>query len=68
MPEHIHLFVSAPPRYFPSQSVKYCKDLSSKWIKKEYPEFRIKGYEVRTRAYFVYTTGNVSSETINKEV
>ena len=64
MPDHIHLFVSAPPRYSPAQIVKYFKGISSKWIKKEYPEFGIKGSEVWTRAYFVSTTGNVSSETI----
>ena len=35
MPDHIHLFVSAPPKYSPAQIVKYFKGISSKWIKKD---------------------------------
>jgi len=33
MRNHIHLFVSAPPRYALSQIVKYFKGISSKWLK-----------------------------------
>lgn len=68
MPDHIHLFVSAPPRYAPSQIVKYFKGISSKWLKRYFPEFGVKGSEVWTRAYFVSTAGNVSSETIKQYI
>jgi len=64
MSDHIHLFVSAPPRYAPSQIVKYFKGISSKWLKKYFPDFEFKGSEVWTRSYFVFTAGNVSSEII----
>jgi len=61
---HIHIFVSAKPKYAPSQIIKYFKDISPKWLKKYFPDFGFKGSETWTRAYFVSTAGNVSSEII----
>ncbi len=63
MSDQVYL-VSAPPRYAPSQIVKYFKDISSKWLKKYFPDFGFKASHTRTRANFVSTAGNVSSEII----
>ncbi len=63
MSDHVYL-VAAPPRYAPSQIVKYFKGISSKWLKKYFPDFGFKVSETWTRAYFVSTEGNVSSEII----
>ncbi len=57
-------FVSALPRYAPSQIVNYFKGISSKWLKKYFPNFAFKASHTKTRAYFVSTAGNVSSEII----
>lgn len=63
MPDHIHLFVSALPEYSPSKLMNIIKGTTAKRISKRFPDLNIKG-SVWTRAYFVATAGNVSSETI----
>ncbi|MFO7819846.1 MAG: IS200/IS605 family transposase [Halanaerobacter sp.] len=63
MSEHIHLFLSALPRYSPSKLMNIIKGTTGRRISKQFPELNIKG-SVWTRAYFVATAGNVSSETI----
>ncbi len=60
----VNLFVSPLPGYASSQIIKYFKDISPKWLKKYFPDFGFKGSETWTRAYFVSTAGNVSSEII----
>jgi len=62
MSDHIHLFVSALPRYAPSYIIKHFKGISSKLLKKYFPDFAFKASH--TRAYFVSTASNVSSEII----
>jgi len=64
MQDHIHIFVSAQPKYAPSQIVKYFKNISSKWLKKYFPDFAFKALDTRRQAYFVSTEVNVSSEII----
>ena len=68
MSDHIHLFVSASLGNAASQIVKYFKSVSSKWLKKYFSEFGVKGSEVWARAYFVFTAGNVSSENIKQYI
>ncbi|MCK8825553.1 IS200/IS605 family transposase [Fuchsiella alkaliacetigena] len=63
MSEHIHLFLSALPRYSPSKLMNIIKGTTGRRISKQFPELNIKG-SVWTRAYFVATAGSVSSETI----
>jgi len=68
MSDYIHIFVSAPPKYAPSQIVKYFKGISSKWLKKYFPDFEFKGSEVWTRSYLVFTESNVNSEIIKQYI
>ena len=63
MPNHIHLFISALPKYSPSQLMNIIKGTTGRRISKHFPKLSLKG-SVWTRAYFVATAGNVSSETI----
>ena len=63
MPDHIHLFISALPKYSPSKLMNIIKGTTGRRISKHFPKLNIKG-SVWTRAYFVATAGNVSSETI----
>ncbi len=57
MREHIHLFLSAPTRYVPSQIVKYFKGISSKWLKKYFPDFGFKDSEVMDKGKFCIHSG-----------
>jgi putative transposase len=63
MPDHIHLFISTLPKYSPSKLMNIIKGTTGRRISKHFPELNIKG-SIWTRAYFVATAGNVSSETI----
>ena len=69
MPDHVHLFISCPPRYSPSYLANYFKGKSARLVLKKFPELRkyTKG-KLWTRSYFVSTAGIVSSETIRKYI
>ena len=63
MPDHVHLFVSAPPDLAPNQSVGRCKGKSSRFLRLEYPDLR-RLPSLWTRRYFCASAGNVSAETL----
>jgi len=69
LPDHIHLLINCSPRYSPSYLANYFKGKSTRLALKKFLELRkyIKE-KLWTRSYFVSTTGNVSSETIEKYV
>jgi len=63
MPDHVHLFLSALPKYSPSQLMNIIKGTTGRRISKQFPDLNRKG-SVWTRAYFVSSAGQVSSKTI----
>jgi putative transposase len=63
MPDHLHLFLSAPPTLAPNQIVRRIKGRSSRVLRQEFPHLR-RLPSLWTRSYFVSTAGNVSSQTI----
>jgi putative transposase len=70
MPDHIHLFVSAPPKYSPSTIAKILKGISAKklfqrfsWLRKEYRKNHI-----WAPSYYVGTAGQVSAEIIRRYI
>ncbi len=67
MPDHIHLFISTIPKNSPSQLMNVIKGVTGRRIGENYPQYKRNG-SVWTRAYFVASTGNVSSETIKKYI
>lgn len=67
MPDHVHLFISALPKYAPSNLMNIIKGTTGRRITKEYPAIKAKG-SIWTRAYFVASTGNASSETIKNYI
>jgi putative transposase len=67
MSDHIHLFISTLPRYSPSQLMNIIKGTTGRRISKHFPDLNING-SIWTRAYFVATAGNVSSETIQRYI
>lgn len=66
-PDHIHLFVNAPPNIAPDQIVFRLKGHSSRILRKEFPVL-LRMPSMWTRSFFVSTAGNVSSETIRKYI
>ncbi|MBX6423430.1 IS200/IS605 family transposase [Thermosulfurimonas sp. F29] len=66
-PDHVHLFVSAPPNLAPNQIMFRIKGYTARVLRREFPWLR-KLPSMWTRAYFVSTAGNVSSETIRRYI
>lgn len=69
MPDHVHLFVSAPPRYSPAWIVNAFKGASARWLRERLPLLkRLIRDELWTRTYYVGTAGTVSSETVKRYI
>ena len=71
MPDHVHLFVSAPPRYSPSELVKILKSVSWNRLMEEMPELKkeLWGGALWSSGYFVRATGDmVTSEVIRRYI
>ena len=66
-PDHVHLFVSAPPRLAPSQIANLFKGITSKKLLEKFPDLRTPdGFWNRT--YYVGSAGSVSEETIRRYI
>jgi len=66
MPDHVHLFITAHPKYSPSQIVKIFKGITAKVLFETFPELRM---QLRTGhlwnpSYYCGTMGDVTKETI----
>ena len=69
--DHVHLFLTAPPRYSPSQIVQIMKSISAKVVFREFPEVReqLWGGELWSDGYFVRSVGDkVTSEVIRRYI
>ena len=65
-PDHVHLYISSPPKYSPAKLINAIKGASSRRLRNEFPELRstVNEETLWTRTYYVGTAGHVSSETI----
>ena len=64
--DHVHLYVSIPPKIAISKAVGYIKGKSALMIFDRHPEYIQKygGRHFWARGYYVATVGNVNEETI----
>ena len=69
-PDHIHLFVSAPPSVSPSNIVKAFKGISARRLLMKYPQIakKTKRGTIWASSYYVGTAGAASSETIKRYI
>ena len=65
-PDHVHLFAGFPPTVAPCQIVHRIKGATSHYLREHLPRLRSRLPSLWTRAYYVGSAGNVSSETIRK--
>jgi putative transposase len=63
MPDHIHLSITAPPRYSPAELAGKIKGGVGSTLAAKYPELKKKGH-IWSRSYFCATTGSVSADVI----
>jgi putative transposase len=67
--DHVHLYVSVPPKRSPSQVMKILKGKSAEYVRRDFPELKKKswGLHIWARGYFVSTIG-IDREVIRKYV
>lgn len=63
MSDHVHLFVSAPPKFSPYQIVKKLKGSSSNLLRKKYPQL-LKLPALWSSSYYVGSVGHVSDSVV----
>jgi putative transposase len=68
--EHIHVLVSAPPRFSPALIANLLKGYSSRYLREKFPHLKkMCGKEhLWTSSYYVGTAGAVSAETIKRYI
>ena len=70
MPDHIHFFVSAPPKWAPARIVQSLKAWTSKDLREKYAIIRQCRYseDLWASSYYCGTAGHVSAEVIAKYI
>ena len=69
--EHVHIFLSAPPKYSPAKIVEVLKSISSKVVFEEFPWLKehLWAGEFWSDGYFVRTVGDeVTAELIRRYI
>lgn len=70
-PDHVHLFVSAPPKFSPAKLAQLFKGTTSYVLRLEFPDLKRtirKAGTLWSPGYYVGTAGNVSAATIQKYI
>ena len=68
-PDHVHLFLSAPPKFAPSTIAKIVKSITARQIFRDYPELKqdvFWGGHFWSNGYYIGSAGAVSSTTIQE--
>ena len=70
MPDHIHIFISAPPFEAPTNIVKILKGVTARRLFMVFPDLKKKLWKgsLWSPSYYVGTAGHVSAETIKKYI
>lgn len=68
--DHVHCFLSAPPKDAPAKIVGLLKGYSSRIIRQQFPQLakRTGAEQLWTSAYYVGTAGSVSAEVIKRYI
>ncbi len=68
MPDHVHLFVKAPPVASPHWIVQQLKGYSSHELRAQFKSLRTRLPTLWTRSYYVESCGHISEDTIRKYI
>jgi putative transposase len=70
MPDHVHLFLEAPPTESPTGIVKILKGTTGKVLFEEHPTLRkvFQHGHIWSPSYYVGTVGHVSEETVRRYI
>ena len=66
MPDHVHIFITTPPVFAPSQIVKNLKGITGRQIFLSRPELKaqLRAGHLWSPSYYCGTVGTVSAETV----
>jgi len=70
MPDHVHIFLSAPPAVSPALIAKVLKGASARHLFTMFPHLRRRlwGGHLWNPSYYIGTAGHVSAETIKRYI
>jgi len=72
LPDHVHLFVSAPPKYAPADLARVFNGSTSRRLMQAFPHLRQVSWGTRAalwaEGYYVGTAGHVRAETITRYI
>ncbi len=64
MPDHVHLFVNAPPTEAPQHLANQLKGFTSRRLRQQFPHLRTQLPTLWNRSYFVGSAGAITEETV----
>ncbi len=68
MPDHVHLFVKAPPTLAPQHIANQVKGYTARVLRDEFPQLRSRLPSLWSRSYYVGSAGVVSADTIQRYI
>jgi putative transposase len=68
MPDHVHLFLKAPPTHAPQHIANQIKGYTSHELRKRFPALKSRLPSLWSRSYYVGSAGAVSAATIQKYI
>jgi putative transposase len=68
MPDHVHLFVAAPPTDAPQHLANQLKGYTSRMLRQEFSHLRSRLPTLWSRSYYIGSAGQVSEETIKRYI
>jgi putative transposase len=68
MPDHLHIFVKAPPSAAPHWIVQQMKGYTSHELRKEFRSLRTRLPTLWTRSYYVESCGHISEDVVKRYI
>jgi putative transposase len=68
MPDHVHMFLKAPPTHAPQHIANQMKGYTSHVLREEFAHLKSRLPSLWSRSYYVGSAGAVSSATIQKYI
>jgi putative transposase len=68
MPDHVHLFLKAPPTHAPQHIANQIKGYTSHELREKFPALKSRLPSMWSRSYYVGSAGAVSAATIQKYI
>jgi putative transposase len=68
LPDHVHLFVEAPPTLAPQQIVAQCKGYTSRLLRERFPWLKRRLPSLWSRSYYAGSAGHVSAATVRRYI